>query len=113
MRCGIATQTFHYALNYCSRHALFTSIDVSCALQGASVKELKDGGKEVGELLGASLPKELLASKNPFVQSVRELCAYILPERDQALVLERSNTELYSQKRSVLFGFRKRRVACL
>ena len=45
-RCGIATGPFLYAVNRCSKNALFTSIDVSCSLRGAHVFELKDGGGE-------------------------------------------------------------------
>ena len=55
LRCGIATGSFLLAVNRCTRHAPFTSIDVSSALDGAHVAELADGGREVEELLGAGV----------------------------------------------------------
>lgn len=58
-----------------------TPLDISCAMQGISVLEIKDGGKEVGELLGASLVKELLSTKSAFIQSVRELFAFLFTRR--------------------------------
>lgn len=110
-RCGIATQSCLFVLNFCTRHSLLTSIDVSCALKGAHVEEVKDGGKDVGELLGAGLPEELLASRNPFSESIKQLCAGLLPgsEPDAAALQEAS----FSSKRGSLFGFRRRRAACL
>lgn len=108
-RCGIATQSFRFALNFCSRHALLTSIDVSCALHGVKVDELKDGGKEVGELLGAGLPLELIDSRNPFVESVRSLCLALLPENDESGQLALAAPK----KRRFLGGLRKGRAACL
>lgn len=78
-RCGIATGPFLYAVNRCSKNALFTSIDVSCALRGAHVFELKDGGGEVEELLGAGLPSELLSSKNDLCASLEQALSAVLP----------------------------------
>lgn len=112
-RCGIATQPFAYALNFCSRHALLTSIDVSCALRGVSVHEVKDGGHEVGELLGASLPRELLSSKNGFVQSVQELCIALLPELEQEKMRSTQQLDKTQHKSNPFSSLRKRRVACL
>ncbi len=113
-RCGLATQTFKYVLNYCSRQALLSSLDVSCALQGVSVHEIKDGGKEVGELLGASLPLELLRSKNPFIQSMRDLSIDLLPDGKREVVQARnaSHDALSNKKRSFPW-FGRGRVACL
>lgn len=111
-RCGIATQQFLFVLNFCSRHALLTSIDVSCALHGAHVEELKDGGKEVGELLGAGLPGDLMASKNPFVASLEKLLDAVVPDgsRGSALALPAAEP---APKKSLFGGFKKRRAACL
>lgn len=78
VRCGIATGQFLYAVNRCARNALFTSIDVSCALDGAHVVELKDGGREVEELLGSGAPGALISSSNPFCESVEELLAAVI-----------------------------------
>lgn len=111
-RCGIATKSFHFVLNFCSRHALLTSFDVSCALEGSAVKELKDGGKEVGELLGAGLPRELLAEKNPFSESLRKLCDEVLIEHggeEEVLAAEGER----GKRRGLLSRLRRGRAACL
>lgn len=112
-RCGIATQSFRYALNRCSRHALLAPFDVSCALQGATVEEIREGGREVGELLGASLPRELFATKNAFCASVSALCERFLPEDKKKHTQETLEQENYGRKKNSFFGLRKRRVACL
>lgn len=109
-RCGIATQSFRFVLNFCSRHALLTSIDVSCALQGAKVDEVKDGGKEVGELLGAGLPQELLSSKNAFSESVRALCERVVPALVDGGTEERAGRR---EGRRGIFSGKKGRAACL
>lgn len=71
------------------------------------------GGQEVGELLGASLPKELLAARNAFVLSVQELCISLLPDGDQEKARNNSQLEKAQRKTNPFSGFRKRRVACL
>ncbi|WP_165055408.1 MULTISPECIES: chromosome partitioning protein ParA [unclassified Adlercreutzia] len=88
-RCGIATGSFAYVLNRCGKGAPFTSIDVSCALQGAHVAELAEGGHVVEELLGAGYPSELVASANPFCASVERLLDELLPEVAAAQGLSR------------------------
>ena len=72
-RCGIAASPFLFVVNRCSKRSLFSSIDVSCAMQGARAAELRDGGAEVEQELGAGLAYELALSRNPFAQSVRDL----------------------------------------
>ena len=79
-RCGIASKPFLYAVNRCSRKALFSSIDVSCALQGVHVHELQDGGKAVEELLGSGQPLDLLDMGNPLVKSIGCLLDAVLPQ---------------------------------
>ncbi len=111
-RCGIAIQQFLFVLNFCSRHALLTSIDVSCALHGAHVEELRDGGKEVGELLGAGLPKDLMASKNAFVASLEKLLAFVVPDDVHSLSLSLPEGDSIGKK-PFFGGFKKRRAACL
>lgn len=114
-RCGVAAQPFLFALNRCSRQALFSSIDVSCALQGAHVDELQDGGREVEELLGAGQPLELLDSKNAFAGSVKRLMSDILPraaaQPDPASVPAASTPA----RRRNRFGIRanRKKAACL
>ena len=71
-RCGVATQSFAFVLNRCARSALFSSIDVSCALSGAKSVEVLDGGKAVEELLGCGQPDQLAGSRNALWQSVRK-----------------------------------------
>lgn len=112
-RCGIATQTFLFLLNFCSRHALLTSIDVSCALRGAAVQELKDGGRDVRELLGAGLPQDLFKTKNAFVQSMQELYdrvfSSLAPAAQESTHSERQAGKAQSSKRKSIFLGRKRR----
>ena len=67
-RCGIATGSFLFLLNRCAKGAPLTALDVSCALQGAPVTELRDGGTAVEELLGSGMAAALAAERN-------ELCA--------------------------------------
>ncbi len=69
-RCGIATTSFSYLLNFCSKRSLLSSIDVSCALKGAKVYEIKDGGGEVSELLGAGMAHKLSRLNNSFCSSI-------------------------------------------
>ncbi|OUO92133.1 chromosome partitioning protein ParA [Gordonibacter sp. An230] len=78
-RCGIATGPFSYAVNRCAKGAAFSSIDVSCALGGAHVFELADGGRDVEELLGTGAPFELMDSRNPLCASVERLLREMLP----------------------------------
>lgn len=79
-RCGIATTPFSFVVNRCSKRSLFSSIDVSCAMQGANAFELQDGGMEVEEMLGSGLACDLARSRNAFVQSVRELLDALLAD---------------------------------
>lgn len=78
-RCGIATGPFSFAVNRCAKNALFTSIDVSCALHGAPVVELAEGGRDVEELLGMGSPMELVSSRNALCQSIEEVLRAALP----------------------------------
>lgn len=79
LRCGIATGSFLLAVNRCTRHAPFTSIDVSSALDGAHVVELADGGREVEELLGAGLALSLVEASNPLCTSIEAVLDELLP----------------------------------
>jgi pilus assembly protein CpaE len=96
-RCGIASKPFLYAVNRCSRKALFSSIDVSCALQGVHVHELQDGGKAVEELLGSGQPLDLLDVGNPLVKSIGCLLDGILPQvpnEDRGFVMPQKRRRL-------------------
>lgn len=79
LRCGIATGSFVLAANRCGRHAPFTAVDVSNALQGAHVAELAEGGREVEELLGAGLAGELVDAGNDLCASLDGLLDELLP----------------------------------
>lgn len=78
-RLGIATANFEYAVNRCGRGAPFTGIDVGCALQGAHVFEIKDGGPDVEELLGTGSMGDLMGSKNDLCLSVSAMLDELLP----------------------------------
>ncbi|WP_418865759.1 Flp pilus assembly protein CpaB [Senegalimassilia anaerobia] len=78
-RCGIAVNPFLFTLNGCGKGAPLSSMDVSCALKGAHVHELPDGGADVEELLAAGLVVDLIDSRNDLFEGVEELMAEILP----------------------------------
>ena len=68
-----------YALNRCERGALFTAMDIANVMHGAQVFELKEGGAEVEELMGAGLAEELASSRNDFCTSVAAMLDEVLP----------------------------------
>jgi pilus assembly protein CpaE len=109
-RCGVAAQPFLFAINRCSRSSLFSSIDVSCALQGAHVVELQEGGRDVEELLGSGQPLELIDSNNALCVSIRRFLDEMLPRTarsGQPDVPERA------VKRRLLHRSRRKKAACL
>ena len=108
-RCGVATQPIIFALNRCSRQSLFSSIDVTCALQGAHVVELAEGGRDVEELLGTGAPIELIDSGNPLCQSLVRLLADILPQQAPAA----SPQVVLPSRRRFKFGPKRKKAACL
>ena len=81
-RCGIAASPFQFALNRCVKGAPLTSIDVSVALQGASVFELKEGGRDVEDYLSAGGAADLIEMKNEFAKSVENVMDHLLPAKD-------------------------------
>lgn len=78
-RCGVAAHPFLYAINRCSRTSLLSSIDISCALNGASVAELKEGGSVVGELTGAGLARKLVENRNELCVSLNDFLGQVVP----------------------------------
>lgn len=78
-RCGIASGPFQLAVNRCSKNAPLTSIDVSCALQGAPVFELKEGGRDVEDFLSSGSVAELFESRNDFCISLEHVMSQLLP----------------------------------
>lgn len=81
-RCGIATGSFVFLLNRCAKGAPLGSLDVSCALKGAPVLELRDGGPAVEELLGAGLAATLVADRNDLCVSLATVLDDLLPAGD-------------------------------
>lgn len=79
-RCGMATSSLAVAVNRCSKGSLFSSIDVSCMLQGQRVGELREGGRIVEELVGIGTASALVADENAFSQSIEILLNSLLPE---------------------------------
>ncbi len=104
-RCGIAVNPFVFALNGCGKGAPLTSIDVSCALKGSEVRELRDGGPDVEDLLAAGAPFELVDYGNDFCESLRVVLADMLP----AEVAQRLQAGGESSSASSLFRPRKSR----
>ena len=78
-RCGIASGPFQFALNRCVKGAPLTSADVSCALQGAPVFELKEGGRDVEDYLSGGGAIELIDARNDFARSLEHVMAQLLP----------------------------------
>lgn len=115
-RCGIATTSFSYLLNFCSKRSLLSALDVSCALKGAKVHEIKDGGTEVGELLGAGMAHKLSKLNNPFCTSIETVLKETVYERAKPSLPQ--SGDLFSDKHipaNVKTKFRarqKRRAAC-
>lgn len=107
-RCGIATGPFHFVLNRCAKNARFTSIDVSCALKGSSVYELRDGGRDVEDFLSGGAALDLLASNNELCISLVPLLSDLLPQGDErfASVNEVANARKNRGRRRL--GRRKR-----
>lgn len=114
-RCGIATTSFSYLLNFCSKKSLLSALDVSCALKGAKVHEIKDGGTEVGELLGAGMAHKLARLNNPLCTSIEALLKETVYARAKpslepigALLEKPTSTNVKAKLRSR----QKRKAAC-
>ncbi len=102
-RCGIATSPLIFAINKCSKQGLYSSIDVSCALHGATTKELMWGGVAVEEYLAAGQAVQLLNTHNALVASLGALLLEIVPNMPQ------SESVCYqSQKPSLLQLFKSK-----
>ena len=100
-RCGIASSPFQYALNRCAKGAPLTTMDVSSALQGVPVLELKDGGRDVEDYLSGGAARDLIEVRNEFAKSVERVIERMLPGESR-LMGERP--EAAGEKRS----FRRR-----
>lgn len=115
-RCGIATSPFLFAVNRCAKGSLFTSIDVSCVLNGAHTVELLDGGRDVEELLGAGQPLDLLASRNDLCISLEAVLLDVLPDRPGAAPAKQARAAATEPERKRFRrnrSPRRRSAACL
>ena len=114
-RCGIPTGQFLFAVNRCKRGAPLSSIDAACLLQGASVVELRDGGRAVDELMAAGQPLGLIQDENPLCVSLENVLADILPASASparpAPAFERAGDDC--PKAGGALSRLRRRVACL
>ncbi len=79
-RCGIATGPFLFAANRCGKGSLLTSIDVSCALRGAHAVELREGGRDVEDLMSAGLSLDLMGSGSELCASLEQVLSGVLPD---------------------------------
>ncbi len=52
----------------------------------------------MGELLGAGLPLELASSKNPFIESLKELVPQLVPERLRPPELQRLLSKVKNER---------------
>lgn len=78
-RCGIPLNSVTFCLNKCSKKSLFTTMDISYAINGIQVLEIADGNIEVPEYMAASKPYKLLENNNPFAISLSKILFHILP----------------------------------
>ncbi|MCI9129128.1 MAG: hypothetical protein HFJ65_02245 [Eggerthellaceae bacterium] len=106
-RMGVATGSFAFALNKCSRRSALSGADVSCALGGVPVHELADGGPEVEEMCSLGMAEALSQSGNAFAKSVAALMADVVPGVDGAAAA--SNTRPPESERSLFKSFGRRR----
>ena len=78
-RCGVAAHPFLFAVNRCTRKSLLSSIDISCALDGVPVVELKEGGSSVAELMSAGLAMRLIEEHNDLCVSLNDFLGDVIP----------------------------------
>ena len=78
-RCGVAANPFLFAVNRCTRKSLLSSIDISCALNGVPVAELRDGGQVVAELMSAGMASKLIADHNELCVSLNDFLGGVIP----------------------------------
>lgn len=92
-RCGIASGPFQFALNRCAKGAPLTPVDVSSALQGAPVYELRDGGRDVEDYLGGGGAADLLETRNEFCASLEHVMKGLLPGAAQRIEIPEDSAE--------------------
>lgn len=116
-RCGVAANPFLFAVNRCTRKPLLTSIDISCALNGASVAELKEGGQAVAELMSAGMAQKLIDDHNDLCASLNDFLGGVIPPALGGVVPEPEalvDSHGKSKSKSKRKAFKKRgKAACL
>ena len=115
-RCGVAAHPFLFAVNRCSRKSLLSSIDISCALNGVQVAELREGGSSVAELMSAGLAQQLIEDHNDLCVSLNDYLGHIIPAALGGVPApdSLSDTRGKPKPKSKRKGFKKRgKAACL
>ncbi|MDO4532577.1 MAG: P-loop NTPase [Coriobacteriia bacterium] len=115
-RCGVAAHPFLFAVNRCSRKALLSSIDISCALNGVAVAELKEGGPAVAELMSSGMARQLVEERNDLCLSLNDFLGRVIPAAlggavPDAVLDDGRDKPKSKQKRKSLK--RRGRAACL
>ena len=104
-RCGIATNNIVFGLNRCNKSSLFSALDVSSALSGASVAEIADGGIQVDEFMCEKSTDKLIDCNNGFIVSLWFIVTALLPKQNEEL--EQKLTEKFTSNQSrSLFGIK-------
>lgn len=93
-RCGIAVNPLLFVLNGCGKGAPLSSMDVSCALKGAHVHELSDGGTDVEDMLAAHDVQGLIDTRNELAESIEQLLLEVIPGVQAAQSTEREGAGL-------------------
>lgn len=78
--CGMATGSFLFLLNRCSRGALYSMGDVQASLGEVKAQELRDGGVELEELMATGRADELFVAYNAAAQDISQLMMTFFPE---------------------------------
>ena len=114
-RCGVAAHPFLFAVNRCTRKPMLSSIDISCALNGVQVAELKEGGSVVSELMSAGMAQKLVEDRNELCLSLNDFLGQVIPDALGGMVPESAPlVEPRSKPRGKRKSFKRRgRAACL
>ncbi len=78
-RIGQAQSGFSFILNRCSKDALYSSEEVSCAMDGTRIHEIREGGLEIEELCGGGAAASLATSGSPFAKSIETFMLHAMP----------------------------------
>ncbi len=78
-RMNIATHSFAFALNNCTRKSMLKGLDVMGAINASTVFEIKDGGDKVEQYLSAGRIRELLGEQSEMCMSVFTMLTQLCP----------------------------------